>query len=392
MPAREVTVRDPIHDYIRLAREAAAVVDLPEFQRLRRVRQLGTANLVYPGANHTRFEHALGAYHLASRAAGALALSDDDARSLTLAALLHDLGHGPFSHLSEPILEEHLGASHLALTVRRVTEGPVADALRAQGVDPVAVSRLIRGEGLLGGLVAGGLDVDRMDYLVRDGHYTGVRIGVDLARLTSEIRLRTDRLVLRESAVAAAEMLLATRFTMYAAVYYHRTCRVAEAMMRRAIEATIASGGLAPQALASMDDVGLLAVLRGQGGEGARLLALIEGRRLLKPALDVPWSEARAVWVGDLVSSSRRRRRIEEEVAKDARLPPEAVLLDVPPVAEGRTEVEILRDGGALEPLSSVSSLVATLGQAARDHWRLRFYAPHDARERVAKAGAAYLQ
>ncbi|HLE95862.1 MAG TPA: HD domain-containing protein, partial [Candidatus Thermoplasmatota archaeon] len=220
-------VRDPIHDYIPLDAAALAIVDRPEFQRLRRIRQLGTAALVYPGANHARFEHSLGAQHVARLACEAIGLKADDALEVRLAALLHDVGHGPFSHLTDNVMRDLGGFSHAEVSAERART-TFSDALAAHGADPKRVAELVRGRGALGELVASDLDVDRMDYIVRDAHYTGVDVGVDLGRLVHEMRLTPKGVALSLGALQAAEMLLVTRYMMYTTVYLHPTCRVGE--------------------------------------------------------------------------------------------------------------------------------------------------------------------
>jgi HD superfamily phosphohydrolase len=167
-------VRDPLWNNIRLEPEALAVIDTPAFQRLRYVRQLGHAFLVYPGATHTRFEHALGTYHLAGR------VTQD--RDVRLAALLHDIGHYPFSHA----LEEAGLPRHETLAARHLRTGPLAAVLNGLGVSVERLLQLIQGTSSspLGGLVAGSLDVDKLDYLSRDAMMCGVPYGViDVDRL-----------------------------------------------------------------------------------------------------------------------------------------------------------------------------------------------------------------
>jgi len=242
-------IRDPIHNYIHVDAMGEELLDAPRVQRLRRIHQLGTGSLVYPGANHTRFEHSLGAYHLAGQAARALGLGDDDRKAVQAAALLHDVGHGPFSHTSDPLYRDFLHRTHEDLSVDAVQKGALADVLARHGVEPARVVALVRGETPLGGLVSGDLDVDRMDYLVRDSHYTGVNIGVDLQRLVSDLALTPQGVAVKAGSVPAAEMLLVTRVQMYATVYFHRTLRVAERMIERAFRLALDAGEIKPEQL-----------------------------------------------------------------------------------------------------------------------------------------------
>src|SRR5690606_27012192 len=190
-------IRDPLWDNIRLDRPAQRALDTPAMQRLRYIRQLGHAFLVYPGATHTRFEHALGAYHLTRRALSALqergqlsGVGEDLCLALRLAALLHDIGHYPFSHA----LEEAGFPSHEAQGVARLERGRLAEALEAAGGADCGreIGRLIRGTSAspLQGMISGSLDLDKIDYLSRDAHMCGVPYGtVDVDRLLSSLVL-----------------------------------------------------------------------------------------------------------------------------------------------------------------------------------------------------------
>ncbi|HET7790198.1 MAG TPA: HD domain-containing protein, partial [Gemmatimonadales bacterium] len=184
-------VRDPLWNNIRLEPDALALVDTPGVQRLRYVRQLGHAFLVYPGATHSRFEHALGAYHLARRAVAQLddvagGVDPAEARTVRLAALLHDIGHYPFSHA----LEEAGLPNHERLARRHLAEEPLAGALERLGEKPERLLSLIDGTARspLAGLVSGSLDVDKLDYLSRDALMCGVPYGeIDVDRLLGSL-------------------------------------------------------------------------------------------------------------------------------------------------------------------------------------------------------------
>ncbi len=193
-PSQFEVVRDPLWNNIRLDPEALAVVDTPAVQRLRYVRQLGHAFLVYPGATHSRFEHALGAYHLARRALAQLEettgtrLDGGDALAVRLAALLHDIGHYPFSHA----LEEAGLPHHEALAERHLAGGDLATRLAQIGAPCETLLPLIQGRSRapLAGLVSGSLDVDKLDYLSRDAWMCGVPYGViDVDRLLTSLTL-----------------------------------------------------------------------------------------------------------------------------------------------------------------------------------------------------------
>jgi HD superfamily phosphohydrolase len=200
---RGVSVRDPLWDTIPIDPVAVRIVDAPDFQRLRHIKQLGHAHLVYPGATHTRFDHALGVYHLARRALALLTergqlgkVEPTDCALLPLAALLHDIGHYPFSHALEELETGRIPGHHEALVGRFLTRTEVAAALRGVAQDgPERVEALIRGQSdnPLQGLLSGSLDLDKIEYLKRDARFCGVPYGeVDVDRLLHGLTVVRD--------------------------------------------------------------------------------------------------------------------------------------------------------------------------------------------------------
>ena len=388
-----IRVRDPIHKDIRLDAMGRELTDTPRVQRLRRIHQLGTGNLVYPGANHTRFEHSLGAWHLAGLAAEAVGAREDERKAVQAAALLHDVGHGPFSHTSDPLYRDFLRKTHEDVTIEALQKGALHDALERHGVKPSSVADLIRGEGPLGRLVSGDLDVDRMDYLVRDSHYTGVHIGVDLARLVGDLVLTPKGVAIREGSLPAAEMLLVTRLQMYTTVYFHHTLRVAERMIERAFRLALEAGEIRPEELPRMDDVAATMLLRHSKTDAWRLMLAVDQRKLHKVALEEPMGDFREDAVMDLSHSAQAQARIEAEVARELNLAPHDVILDVPePPALPEVDAQVLTDAGQVVPLADVSSLVRSLGLAQRDHWRLRVMVPASRRGDAQKVAGRILQ
>ncbi len=241
-------VRDPLWNNIRLEPQALAIIDTPAFQRLRYVRQLGHAFLVYPGATHTRFEHALGAYHLACRVTKEL--------EVQLAALLHDIGHYPFSHA----LEEAGLPPHESLAARHLRSGALATALERLGISAERLLELIQGRSSspLASLVSGSIDVDKLDYLSRDATMCGVPYGViDVDRLLTSLTVSTAGLALHAKGLAALESLLFAKYQMYRNVYWHHAVRSATAMFKRLVRRAIAARRVSPDAIAVATDDGL---------------------------------------------------------------------------------------------------------------------------------------
>lgn len=370
-------VRDPIHNYIHLDPMAEELIGSPRVQRLRRIHQLGTGSLVYPGANHTRFEHSLGAYHLAGLAGKALDLPEPEAKAVQAAALLHDVGHGPFSHTADPLYRDFLHKTHEDLTVEALGKGAFQDTLARHGCDAKLVASLVRGETRLGGLVSGDLDVDRMDYLVRDSHYTGVHIGVDLARLVADLQLTDRGVAIREGSLPAAEMLLVTRVQMYATVYFHRTLRIAERMIERAFRVALVAGEIKPEQLPQMDDIAATMLLRHSKTDAWKWMLAVDQRKLYKVALEEPIGDFREDAVADLSQRADRQEALEAEIAQALKLAARDVILDVPePPTLPEVHAHVLRDDGSLAQLPDASALTRSLGHAQRDHWRLRVIVP----------------
>lgn len=379
-------IKDGIHDYIELDGLSRALLDTAPVQRLRHIRQLSTVSLVYPSANHTRFEHSLGVYHLARVASDRLGLDPADAQRVRAAALLHDIGHGPYGHQTEGVIERRLGRHHDE--VDELLAGEVGEVLEAHGQDPEAVAALIAGEGRYGDLISGDLDVDRLDYLVRDAHHTGVPYGtIDHGRVLRALRFRDGELVLAAGNLRTAESVLIARTLMTATVYRHHVSRIAGAMLDRASEGLLGAGACEPERFARLTDHELLASLADcEATEGfARRL---RGRDLYKRALWLDWEavpdELVALEYGTI-------RELEGEIAAAAGCDPREVILDVPDepsMPEAGIRVVV---GDRVDPLSEASSLVSGLDACVRDGWRLGVYAPEDEVEAVGTAARRVL-
>ena len=380
-------IKDSVHDYIEVSGVARDLLDTPALQRLRHITQLGTAGYVYPAANHTRFEHSLGVYHLASEALSHLGIEGRQAERVRAAAICHDVGHGPYSHCLEELIYRRTGKYHDDVP-DLLSEGQVAAVLAAHGLDPGTVADLVRGEGRLGQLISGELDVDRTDYLVRDAHHTGVPYGtIDHGRLTRELRFVDSELVLGEGNVQTAESLLVARALMNPTVYNHHVTRISNAMLQRGAERLLAESDLDGGELRWMDDHDLLVALRSEKAtrEDARRLSV---RDLYKRAI---WAEMGDVPIELLEADHGTIRAAEEEIATAADVDPGDVLLDVPArpaLTESSTRVVV---GGEIRPLREHSTLVGALERVQHEQWRLGVYAPADATERVGGAAVRKL-
>jgi len=233
---------DPIHDFIRVYQHELSIIDNPVFQRLRRIRQLSGAHLTYPSAQHTRFEHSLGVMHIAGQAGHALSekgiLQSDDIEILRLAGLLHDIGHGPFSHLFEEIIQEKK-TSHEDFGKEIILNSEIGDSLSKNGFDKKLVTSVAFGNSKLqymNEIVSGVLSADMMDYLLRDGYFTGAEHAkIDHKRITQSLDIYQKKLALERSALYSFESMMHSRYQMFKAVYFHKTVRAAEVMLIEAL-------------------------------------------------------------------------------------------------------------------------------------------------------------
>ena len=351
MPRSKV-VQDPVHGSIEVDGVFLDVMDRHEMQRLRSVRQLGLGNLVFPAANHTRFEHCLGTYHLAGRMADAISLDEEDSNAVRMAGLLHDICHPPFSHALEPVMEDATGMDHMELA-RALIFGDIPDHLpesddilgglpsiaeliEAAGISAEDVCGLIAypestGEEALDRfwnkheyfpskdyahqIIHGPVDADQMDYLMRDAHHTGVSHGsIDSERLIKTMMVMNDRIVLRRGGITAAEGLMVSRSLMYTTVYFHETVRIAQRMLVKAVEGS----GLDLSDMYLRGDADLMAMVSRVGGKPSRNIRRIQARMLDKKAFAVYSEDMTDEKAEVLLQYTGREgsRRLEQEVGR----------------------------------------------------------------------------
>lgn len=350
-------IRDPLWETVHLDPTAVSIVDTAEFQRLRYIRQLGLAHLVYPGATHTRFDHALGVYHLTRTGlrslrerAGVPPEVWEDEELIPYAALLHDIGHYAYSHALEELEPEHLPAHHEEVSQRFFDSPSLRDALAPLGTDASQrLAQLIRGESEipLRGLISGSLDLDKMEYLRRDARFCGVPYGeVDVSRLVQGLMLlrdpRTGRyeVGVHEKAIAALESLLFAKYQMFRNVYWHHAVRAATGLYKRIVEEAVRARLIDPEELIGPTDEELLYELSRRGLDSGdeiglrianRWIPALRHRKLPKRALeltaaDLSGREVESWAIGD----SPRKRAVEDELALELGLESGEVVIDFP--------------------------------------------------------------
>jgi len=377
-------IKDPVHGYISLTKSALSLVDTPEIQRLRGIRQLGFSYLVYPGANHTRFEHSLGSYHLADMLCNTLSIEGVERKNIHAAALLHDIGHGPFSHTSEEVVTSFGGPTHEEYAKKKMKDGILAPTIEEEeGLDFERLAELIDGEGSYGKIIASELDIDRMDYLMRDAHYTGVAYGlIDYEKLINEMDMDEGELIVEIGGLQAAESLLVSRFHMQPTVYFHHASRIAETMSALAIEKSFEKGIFSPTEFREMRDLESLLKMADVNGFIGEMAERILNRDLFKRAVVKRKDEVDMESLEKVNEDRKLRKEIELDIANECGLEHE-VIIDIPPkpkIEEFQTKV---RENGNVKKISETSKLIDSLNDARWDHWYFGVYCPEENRKKV---------
>ena len=427
---------DSVHGSVKVEGIFLELLQRPEIQRLQSIHQLGLAYYVFPGANHTRLEHSLGTYHMAKNMAAALELTKEDTNTVCAAAMLHDLGHAPYSHTLEEVIENITGMDHMNTTCdiimgkipfvpERYTKimgeiAPIAEVLENEGISAEEVCSLIStsskespngqtyfdledGQGsfrekrYLKNIISGPLDVDQMDYLQRDAYYTGVAHGtIDVDRLMQTVAIAHGGLAIHKSGLVAVEGLMVARSLMYTSVYFHKTVRIAEMMLCKAIDAVPPS--ILNDAHLNTDSALSLA-LENTNEDSQRIMTLLNYRRLYKKALSETASSLddeqrkRLIEVADY----KKRKQKEIEIADRAGVSHSDVTLDIPSksilleeLTIGKTEVPVL-DNGRVRTLSKYSPLARAIQARSVHDWAFLVSSPQRYVEDVRKAAAKVL-
>ncbi len=345
-------INDPIHGFIGLTDIEAKIINSLPYQRLRRIKQLSGGHFVYPTAEHTRFGHCIGVMYLAGlsgkRLLNRMGLGDKKLQEIRIAGLLHDIGHGPFSHVFEEVLIEKRGMNHEDVTEWIILKSELGEMLESEGISKKRIGDLVRGrqktkkDSIIAGIVAGQIDSDKMDYLIRDSFYCGVNYGlVDIHRLIDSIEISKDyQMQFDIAARGALESFLVARYEMFLNVYYHKTVRSVEVMLIKLINAADNTLQLTsfstPEEFIELDDMSLISRIRSidpseseDAKEAARMVNLLDSRVLYKSAFEkVLHTQDR--FVSKILTKSKVRESIQEEIAAIAGVEKDEVIVDVP--------------------------------------------------------------
>lgn len=407
-------IKDPVHGYVYVTEEEKAVIDSYPVQRLHRLRQLAGAEYVYPGANHTRFEHSVGVMYLAGRVTEnpyiSQLVSEDEIATIRIAGLLHDVGHGPFSHVFEHLLEKELDKTHEDITTWIIRNSELKDVLKKNGCKPddvskLAVGKLHRpGKAFLDQIISSAVDVDKQDFVVRDTHHTGAEYGfIDIFRLIHTLDVMDGNLAVDVGALSALESLIIARIESFKSIYFHRVGRAAQIMLALAMEKANAELGLTsfktPEEYLAMDDYTVWTMLR-NCKKSSGIIRNLERRKLLKCAYERTFYEKDPM-VSSIFSREANRKQLQADIADAAKLDGDAVIIDVPTVPSVPYHHSVLTESMEIpvfyrtqegrrvpQRLSEISKIFETLKGFMNI---LRVYTDEPNRERVSRAASKIL-
>jgi len=338
-------IKDPVHGYVYITEAEKEIIDSYPVQRLRRLRQLAGAEYVYPGANHTRFEHSIGVIYLAGKVTEnpniSQVISEEEAEAVRIAGLLHDVGHGPFSHVFEHLLTKKLNKTHEDVTAWIIKHSELKDLLgrlgyEAEDIAELAVGSLSMGEkAFLNQIIRSSIDVDKLDFVVRDTYHTGAEYGfVDVFRLIHTFDVLDGNLAVDMGALSTLESFIIARIESFKSIYFHRVGRAAQIMLATALERADEELGLSsfktPEEYLSMDDYTVWAMLK-NCKKSSPIIKNLERRRMLKCAYEQTFY-VKDKTVSNIFSAEEFRNQIRNKIAKDAKVDPEAIIIDVPTV------------------------------------------------------------
>jgi HD superfamily phosphohydrolase len=407
-------IKDPVHGYVYITEAEKEIVDSFPLQRLRRLRQLAGAEYVYPGANHTRFEHSVGVMYLAGRVLRnpniSQRVSEDEAEMVKMAALLHDVGHGPFSHVFEHLLVKALNKTHEDMTVWIVKNSELKDVINKIGYNPEEVGRLSVGrlhkpeKAFLDQIISSSVDVDKLDFVVRDTYHTGAEYGyIDVFRLIHTLDVLDENLAVDLGALSALESLIIARVESFKSIYFHRVGRAAQIMLATAMEKANEELGLVnfktPEEYLAMDDYTMWTMLK-NCQRSSKIIKNLERRKMLKCAYEQTFY-VKDKTVSSIFGVEEFRNQIRDKIAEEAKVEPEAVIIDVPTLPSvpysHSTLMEPMeipafyktRDGRKkLQRLSEISGIFDVLKGFINI---LRVYTEEENREKVSEAAAKIL-
>lgn len=378
-------LKDPLYGFISVDEPFKSLIETENFQRLRNIKQLGLSNLVYPSANHSRFEHSIGAFYLAKRVAEKISPKTEKnayAGEFMAAALLHDIGHYPFSHAIEKFIGLANGASHERQTLNIIQNSEITKILKKEKLDIGIICDLISGKGKYGKLIAGQIDIDRLDYLKRDSYYTGVAYGVIEADvIIKNLTLKNKNYIFGIKYLPALESILISRYLMYSMVYMHHKTIIANAMLRAAFSEALKAGEISADQVIEFDDIDFISALRSSRTPARRLVNQISNRKLYAEAIKFGKED-----FDDLGKIKRIKNiaEIEKLIAAELKIKNYEILINVLNFPKaGDSEILI---SPSMESFEKISPMVRALDSAEWNYWFVGVYCPENCLAKVKKA------
>jgi hypothetical protein len=406
-------IKDPVHGYVYITENEKEIIDSFPVQRMRRLRQLAGSEYVYPGANHTRFEHSVGVMYLAGRVVEnpniSQCVSEKEAEMVRIAGLLHDVGHGPFSHVFEHLLDKELHKTHEDMTRWIVSSSELKDKLDRIGYNPEEIGKLSTGilhrpkRAFLDQVISSAVDVDKLDFIVRDTHHTGAEYGyIDIFRLIHALDVLGENLAVDLGALSALESLIIARIESFKSIYFHRVGRAAQIMLALAMEKADEELGLTsfktPEEYLAMDDYTVWTMLKNCRKSNG-IIRNLERRKLIKCAYERTFYEKDAM-VSSIFGRETHRRQLQTDIAKQAKVETETVVIDVPTVPSVPYHHSALMDATEIpvfyrsenekipQRVSEISKIIETLRGFINI---LRVYTDEENRGKVSVASAKIL-
>jgi len=338
-------IKDPVHGYVYITEAEKQLIDSYPFQRLHRLRQLAGSEFVYSGANHTRFEHSIGVMYLAGELTEnqnlSQLLSEEEIQIVRMASLLHDVGHGPFSHVFEHLLVKFLNKTHEDMTRWIIQKSELHDIISGLGYNADDVGKLAvgelrrRGKAFLDQIIQSAVDVDKLDFVVRDTYHTGAEYGyVDVFRLIHMLDVLGENLAVDVGALSALESFVLARLESFRSIYFHRVGRAAQIMLATAMEAAKDELGLvefdSPEDYLALNDYTVWTKLK-ECEKSRGIMEKLERRKLLKCAYDRTF-HVREKMVPSIFSVDEVREQMRNKIASEAGVEPKTIVIDVPTV------------------------------------------------------------
>lgn len=350
------TIKDPIHGYIKLTEREQAILDSVPLQKLRHKKQLGNSSIVYPSATHSRFSHTIGVLATAEKYAQSLELKEEYREELRMAALFHDTGHGPYSHLAEEVT----GLDHEQRSCQTVEEVHFTPPINKE-----RIKKIIKGELEIGQVIHGDVDADRLDYLQRDAYFTGVDHGqIESETIIQNTEIDSRRLVYNQKAVPALENLLVAREHMTQSVYYHHTSRIADKMMARAMEDTMNDLNRSAEWLMRQTDRSIYDYLKSH-----YMMQRIEDRALYKRAYKIE-------------NPDTTEKKIMEILLSETELNPDNILVDHYDYSTNGPTIKIKEKNGEIKELGDLSNFAKNIGKNKDHIW---IYTDYGDKEKIQK-------